>query len=233
MNHKNKLRNSGVAIQLGDPLPLPYKVDTQPHIKDEDDTAVETRHNTNILHEPVLYHRNISTSLNDELYKNEDLKMGPRTINLTKPRPIPIRRNYLNPRVVSKEISLPKAYDKQEHLQLMESIEGKLERVKRLMDYKQLSIDYDHLQSFDNELSRVLQEHEELDETNTSELDTHEDQIQQHEGPTILDELEKLQQVTHPDHTLRYAIIAAGVLIFLVSSFMVSGLNYDYCYYFC
>ncbi|ODV81161.1 uncharacterized protein CANTADRAFT_20699 [Suhomyces tanzawaensis NRRL Y-17324] len=57
--------------------------------------------------------------------------------------------------------------------------------------------------------------------------------------PTILEELDRLQKLDRKNTKYsiqldyRYAIVFVAVLVFLVSSFVVSGLNYEYCYYFC
>lgn len=227
MNTKNKRRNNEVIIQLGEPLPLPYKVDNPSHIKDDDDTAVETRHNSRLFHEPIPFNRNISSSQNDEVYKPENTKIRNRTINLAKPRPIPIQRNYLNSRVVSNERILSKIYDTEEQLQDVESIAEKLDRIKKLVSYKQINVDYEAFQRFDGELSSLLKDHHEFDEIETNK------HLQLTYQPSVLDELENLQRITIPDNTLRYVVIISGIVIFLISSFIVSGLNYEYCYYFC
>lgn len=229
MNNKNKRRNNEVALQLGEPLPLPYKVDSNPQIKEEDDATYDTRHNSRPLHEPVPFIRNVSSSQNEEMYLPENLKPRAKTINLAKPRPIPILRNYLNSRVVSNERILPKIYDTDEQLQSVDSITEKLDRIRKLVSYREINVDCEAFQRFDAELSSLLKDHHEFDEIQTNE------QLQpqpQHE-PTVLEELENLQRITKPDYTLRYIIVSTSIIFFLISSFVVSGLNYEYCYYFC
>lgn len=227
MNTKNKRRNNEVAMQLGDPLPLPYKVDRDVQIKEEDDIAVETRHNSRLFHEPVPLNRNVSFSQNEDIYLPENLKTRAKTISLAKPRPVPILRNYLNPRVVSNDRILPKLYDTEEQLQSVESIAEKLDRIRKLVAYREVNIDCEEFQRFDGELSSLLKDHHELDEIETNE------HLQPLHEPTVLEELENLQRITKPDYTIRYIVIITSIILFLISSFVVSGLNYEYCYYFC
>lgn len=226
MNTKSKRINHEVAMQLGDPLPLPYKIGGQPQIKDEDDISVEPRHNSRKYQEPILYTRNISSSQNSDIYNPENLKQRTKTITLGKPRPIPLQRNYLSSRVISNE-HLPKTYDLDEQLRLVDSISTKLGRIRQIVGYKQPEIDYESFQRFESELSIFLREHNEEEHTEIDEY------IQQNAEPSVLDELENFQRVAGPDYTLRNTLIVSGILFFLISSFVVSGLNYEYCYYFC
>jgi hypothetical protein len=155
------------------------------------------------------------------------LKTRAKTINLAKPRPVPILRNYLNSRVVSNDRILPKLYDTEEQLQSVESIAEKLDRIRKLIAYRQVNIDCEDFQRFDGELSSLLKDHHEFDEIEANE------QLQPLHEPTVLEELENLQRITRPDYTIRYIVIITSIILFLISSFVVSGLNYEYCYYFC
>ena len=129
--------------------------------------------------------------------------------------------------MVSNERILSKIYDTEEQLQDVESIAEKLDRIKKLVSYKQINVDYEAFQRFDGELSSLLKDHHEFDEIETNK------HLQLTYQPSVLDELENLQRITIPDNTLRYVVIISGIVIFLISSFIVSGLNYEYCYYFC
>ncbi|CUM56530.1 uncharacterized protein AC631_01855 [Debaryomyces fabryi] len=227
MNTKNKRRNNEVALQLGEPLPLPYKVDKNIQIKEEDDATMETRHNSRPFHEPIPFIRNVSSSQNHEIYLPENLKPRAKTINLAKPRPVPILRDYLNSRVVSNERILPKIYDTEEQLQSVDSIAEKLDRIRKLVVYREINVDCEAFQKFDGELSSLLKDHHEFDEIEADE------QLQPQHEPTVLEELESLQRISKPASTIRYIIIITSIIFFLISSFIVSGLNYEYCYYFC
>lgn len=254
---KKKARNDGAKLQLGEPLPLPYKIDSiasRPNLKDEeDDTAVETKTvNTKKTDPvpPIVGYRNTSTRSRTEPEPDENPPPHP--------VPIPLRRDY-KPRITSIRVTPARhpiaRYRSREEETLLGSIDDKLAHLKQMLATDLAEIDLRTLGHVETLLHDLLAS-EQVDrfqpdandsfETDNGALEEHDAELR---SKSIIDELDRLQRLRASitgtsswwNHALllvrqQYVVLAGAVLsvvAFLVVSLFLSELNYDYCYYFC
>lgn len=232
-------KDDEISRQLGDPLPLPYRIGGE-----------ETRKGGHIARElinsDVLYHKNVpgpeiktepimgtrelgtmelaprEQAPNWHRSSSQEL-VAPDLIKLNRLRPNPIRREFIR---------------RLRDIDLINTIENKLEYVKLLIENNRLSPDQlSFLQDIQYQLDLQL--------TNTNSLyypESEEDLNEDSYSATspIMDELEKLQNqsteikqpVLLPDKKV-IIILLLCTIIYLSSSYYVSELRYEYCYYYC
>lgn len=222
----NKRRNDDVMSQLGDPLPLPYKLKSS-----------EPNLNLELVNSKVLYQKPSNDSVLRTSETDDKTKI-PEFIKLNRLRPNPIRRQFVR---------------KQRDIDLINSIEAKLEYLKQLIEENQLSSSHlGFLQDIRYQLDTLLEKDNEqvnpdFKQVAIDEIPGHsvEDSSDNPNLSPIMNELERLQSQarlqnnTSPGSlqalkTKRFImILLLCTLIYLSSSYYVSGLRYEYCYYYC
>lgn len=252
---KRTARNDDVRLQLGEPLPLPYKIDIgahRPHLKEEeDDTAVETKPvNTNKPDPipPIIGYRSTSSRPRIEPEVLEE--------RATHPVPIPLRRVY-KPRITSIRVTPPRhpavRYRSREEEALLGSIDEKLANVKQLLS-ELADLDLRTLEQVETLLQDLLISDQtdrfHLETNNSFDIDdTALEALDESRSKSIIDELDRLQRLRESisgssswwnkslEVAQRHYVVMGGVTLavvcFLVFSLFLSELNYDYCYYFC
>lgn len=277
----NKRRNNDdIMSQLGEPLPLPYKLGSE-HARNvnihrdlissdvlyhkarsvdelEQDPTIETQaqHQTQAQHrthtQPDIIRDNPDSlhtrgHLTNKPYfpGNEDA-VGNQLIKLNRLRPNPIRREYIR---------------RLKDIDMIDSIERKLDNIKQLIhDNKLPSKHLSFLQDIQYQLDLQLNDTDQPDRIQDDSSD--QDFLSSYRDPPhvklspVMDELERLQKqaalkspVTQapdinsslkphriPTINVNKKIIIILILctiIYLSSSYYVSGLRYEYCYYYC
>lgn len=230
---KTKRKNLDLVHQLGDPLPLPYKVENSISSDNNRSGSEENWHRRKSRDTTLLNRRSFERS-NEE--PSDIFQDRAKSINTSRPRPIPLRK-YIRPlpyetsrelQYHSRQVSI---YDK---VELIKSLRLRLEEFQEIVQKGRLDIDYDEFEQFHKHLLEMLRANEReqsFEEQGSSKIDS-----------SVLNELERLQK---DKEILRRAnktdvfwrnvsiIIALVMVVYFLTSFFVSGLNYDYCYYFC
>lgn len=230
---------SDIKSQLGDPLPLPYKLDVP--TTNEEDTVVEPDplyafHNRGKSLDSSMKIRShpIPTIFNQRvLSEGSDIDRSEQNI-VIKPRPISIRSNRLrlrqNPRPESR-------LEKRLVLTSIASIEDKLNELRNLIQHTGDEPDPETLHQMDNLLQTLIDE----EKSRESEINTENENIADQEL-NIMQELERLQRlkreiVATSPKTQRWKeylwIGGVALVIVLLLSLICSQLNYEYCYYYC
>lgn len=232
---KTKRKNLDLFHQLGEPLPLPYKVENSFSNEDSKSGSEENWHQRK-GRDTILLNKHSFERTNEE--PSEIFQDRTKNMSISRPRPIPLRKFVRPlPYETSREPQYPPrkigTYDK---VELIKSLRLRLEELQELAQRGRLDINYDEFEQFHQHLLEVLR-------TNERERYLEEQKL----GPSNIDssvlvELERLQK---EKETLRRAnktdvfwrnvsiIIAFVMVVYFLTSFFVSGLNYDYCYYFC
>lgn len=219
-------KNEDVIAQLGEPLPLPYKVNESSRINPD-----YTQHHTTI---ESLYKRHDMEklrSLEAEIEEEEDVTpIVNKPIQLIRQRPNPIRREFIG---------------RLKDIELINSLETDLEYIKELIVNNRLTAkEVQFLQDMKLQLNSQLLNPQEIvyDETKDD------DQIS-----PVMAELERLQNRINPDVTSmvpqktittepgligqlpikKILLILLCTIIFLSIPYVFRLSSYDYCYYFC
>lgn len=239
MSNKPKKRSNEVAVQLGEPLPLPYTVSSPTNIlKKEDD--IEKDFKPSLRHEPIELRKRLNSQHSGDLSRGNDGSIAQASNRLgiySNPRPIAIRRNYLRSLTpIGRNHFEHQAYSVGQKQELIDKIIKDLQSIKDLIDRRQVGLDYELFERFHRELIDILDSigdtSMEDDSARRELLGSLSADISGNE-PTIIDELEKFQRQDRLRHRALYASIVAVAVLFLLLSFYLSGLSYEYCYYFC
>lgn len=242
MSYKPKKRSNEVAVQLGEPLPLPYTVTSPTNIlKKEDD--IEKDFKPTLRHEPIELRKRLTSQQSGEFSRGDEgsiLQGSNRPGIYTNPRPIAIRRNYLRSLTPIGRNHLnhfePKEYSVEQKRELIDKIIKDLQSIKDLIDHRQVGLDYELFERFHKELIDIL---DSIGDTSVADDSARRELLESLSAdisgnePTILDELEKFQRRDRFRHGALYVSIFVAVVLFLLLSFYLSGLSYEYCYYFC
>lgn len=246
--NKRKSHYGDVQIILGEPLPLPYKINKEnPDVhEEEEDTAVDTKE----FSEPIR--RRFNQQINkyrqvSDIKDNTQLEGS--FISLRKPRPLPVqevpqlRRFLASDEIVSTEPLQKSQVSRQ--LDMIASIEEQIERLRKKVSSGDSLIDMDVLEDIEGRLTDISETKSKKDELKEEDPGKLSQSIAA-SSEELLHELEKLQNynekllaASKPTLFEKFPISKVHVAIFVVvcflltSSFVVSGLNYEYCYYFC
>lgn len=207
---------------LGSPLPLPYKI----HSFDEDETVVESKKRY-VPIRPRETQRVISSDTQD--VRDTGYTQFPnRTDRLDPPTPIRFSKARTSSSTaiidtISQAIVQLESMDDVDPVRLAQ-IRDSVERLSRKIDPHTTSA----------ELTELMIEASQKDSSSAS----YDALTPLSEEPNILDELLKIQATTRKTWNLqlvpRWVLgIFVIVIFFCLSSYMVSGLTYDYCYYLC
>lgn len=209
----NKHKSEDLFLQLGEPLPLPYK----PNAED-----ISINQSRDILGSELLYKRPIITP--DKLKQLEqevDSEINePSFIQLQRQRPNPIRREFVQ---------------KLRDIELINSIENQLEYIKEMVRTNKLtSNEVAFLQDLRYQIEQTIY-------TSQNRIDTvpiNEFEQVENDSP-IMQELERLQtqmKLTEPPRTKPLKtvfIIILCTIIFLFIPYLYNLSRYEYCYYYC
>lgn len=209
----NKHKSEDLFLQLGEPLPLPYK----PNVED-----ISINQSRDILGSELLYKRPIITP--DKLKQLEqevDSEINePSFIQLQRQRPNPIRREFVQ---------------KLRDIELINSIENQLEYIKEMVRTNKLtSNEVAFLQDLRYQIEQTIY-------TSQNRIDTvpiNEFEQVENDSP-IMQELERLQtqmKLTEPPRTKPLKtvfIIILCTIIFLFIPYLYNLSRYEYCYYYC
>lgn len=240
-----------MAIDLGEPLPLPYKtskpilslVQTAHKLEDEDETAVETktfRHQRKVsdnIRKPIRLETGRTTSkANDEL--RDRLLMRSQEHFDSNEKITPVSRTVTSIRRDLLDIERLLKTEREQSLSSLQLAKLELELVLSVLKKKEIEKEEDEKNDVES-----------IQDSNGDE--------QQLKGPLgqeasaersteVFEALERLQkgsvQKSRNKNSHKFSIeldyqylfVAAVILVvFLISSFVVSELSYEYCYYFC
>lgn len=239
MSNKPKKRSNEVAVQLGEPLPLPYTVTSPTNILKKDDD-IEKDFKPALRHEPIELRKRLTSQQSGDFSRGDEgsvLQGSSRPGIYTNPRPIAIRRNYLRSLTpIGRNHFEPKQYSVEQKRELIDKIIKDLQSIKDSIDRRQVGLDYELFERFHKELIDIL---DSIGDTSVADESARRELLESLSAdisgnePTILDELEKFQRRDRFRHGALYASIGVAVVLFLLLSFYLSGLSYEYCYYFC
>lgn len=232
-----KKRNDDLMAQLGDPLPLPYMTESSSSrsgtiSKVRKELPVQLWSDDSNIDSEVLY-RPRPRPESDHEHNNY--------IHLNKLRPNPVRRRFIETG----------------ENDIIRSIENKLDYIKELTEMNRLSAtDLMYLKDIQYQLETILIHEREQDTKMTRDLsngsgsqntsrvssnshanfDSNTSSFDPPIDISIIDELERLKrnQKKWPQINLKMFIICLlCTIIFLITSYLVSDLSYEYCYYIC
>lgn len=208
---------------LGSPLPLPYKI----HSFDDDETVVESKRNPNPIRHRATQ-RIISKDPLQDTRDTEDIKLHHRTDRLDPPKPI----RFSKVRTPTSTALIDTISNALYQLEFMDDIDAdafaqvrdSVEKLAlRITSQTSASVNLHNIES-----SQIL------DSSYTSlssnpPLSTE---------PNIFDELLKIQATSgnswKPALIIKWLFVVLLIIgVFCFSSYVVSGLTYDYCYYLC
>lgn len=224
-------KNEDVIAQLGEPLPLPYKVN--------ESSALNKESGKDPIVADSLYKRHdmeMLRSLQVEVDKEEQSPTFSKPIQLIRQRPNPIRREFV---------------EKLRDIELINSLESDLEYIKELIISKRLSTkDIQLLQDMKSQIeSQLLNPPQDVSFTNPESNGIN--QIS-----PVMAELERLQNKTNLDFSSTFSnesslpvetykkrlfeipiqkilLILLCTIVFLSIPYVLGLSSYDYCYYFC
>lgn len=238
-----KKRNDDLMAQLGDPLPLPYMTESSSGrsgtiSKVRKELPVQLWSDDSNIDSEVLYRPGPRPEPRPEPERDHKHK---NYIHLNKLRPNPVRRRFMEPA----------------ESDVIGSIENKLDYIKELTEMNRLSsTDLMYLKDIQYQLETILIHERQQDTNQTRELSNGSESQSSSRVPSnshvnfdsnhhsfdppidisIIDELERLKrtQKKWPQINLKMFIICLlCTILFLITSYLVSDLSYEYCYYIC
>lgn len=248
----NRIRKRGPALaksdiksQLGDPLPLPYKLDLSPvSNEDEEETAVEPqplyghKRGKSLDSSIKLRSQAIPMIFNSRgLSEGSDIDRSDQSIVINKPRPISIRNNWL----ALRRHSGVRTNSGSKSISSIEAIEAKLAEFKRLIQESGDEPNLEVLDQMDHLLQNLIEEERTRDHAEDISIT---ESVGEEKELDLMEELERLQKLKKEivaknelqvDQKWVWLFIAIFVLVplLVVLSLMYSELHYEYCYYFC
>lgn len=210
---------------LGSPLPLPYKI----HSFDDDETVVESKRNPNPIRHRATQ-RIISKDLLQDTRDTEDTQLHHRTDRLDPPKPI----RFSKVRTPTSTALIDTISNALFQLEFMDDIDPDAfaqvrDSVERLtVRITSRATTSAPIKSHNIETSQIL-DSSYTSVSNNPPLSTE---------PNIFDELLKIQATSgnswKPALIIKWLLVVFLIIgVFCLSSYVVSGLTYDYCYYLC
>lgn len=213
MSNLSRRKHNEATVHLGEPLPLLYQV-VLPSPKDDDTTVVENRYIAQIPKPILLKSRTRLPKSEDNRFESRSVAKSSSSLSRADKQP----NERLQISVQNDKIS-----------KLLVSIESKIAQLKTLLlSHEDIAIADEEIEFFDGYLSGVIgsmvRPHE-----RTNEVPKDEEEI------TILDELARIQTESRNYSKRIYVSVAVclSIIAFFITSFIMSGLNYEYCYYLC